>query len=510
MPSVSPADRRSAPPGAAAPRDYRLKVEHFGPIVAAEVEFRPLTVLVGPNDAGKSCLAALLYSLHRNAAWSGVPAGRGAGPDALPFAAPAGELPDALARGVRDWLTGAGRPSPLPADLEAALRAAAEERLARAVGHELRRCFSAPDLSDLNRWSSSAPTVIEWEASPSAPGASSLSLEISRDSVSASIGNLASASPDDHRVWRRSLMIAEEKNEEAAARYLAAEVTKSVVGNGFAPLLRPAHYLPAERIGLVRQHETLVANLIRAASTGVLRAGSRSGPTLPGIAADFLERIVAMRPGADNDGNAVVVAELERDLLGGRIEVRPNPVGYPEFTYRPDAPGSPEIPLAQTSATVSGLAPLALYLHGPVRPGDLLIIEEPEAHLHPEKQVALARLLARMIRSGIRLVITTHSDWLLEQVANLVRLAALPEDRKADLRDAEFALRAEEVGVWLFREKKRPRGSTVEEIDVDPESGLYPTDYGDVAEALYNQNAEIYNRSQEAARLTPAGAEHTA
>ena len=498
------------PPGAAAPRDYRLKVEHFGPIVAAEVEFRPLTVFVGPNDAGKSCLAALLYSLHRNAAWSGVPAGRGAGPDALPFAAPAGELPDALARGVRDWLTGAGRPSPLPADLEAALRAAAEERLARAVGHELRRCFSAPDLSDLNRWSSSAPTVIEWEASPSAPGASSLSLEISRDSVSASIGNLASASPDDYRVWRRSLMIAEEKNEEAEARYLAAEVTKSVVGNGFTPLLRPAHYLPAERIGLVRQHRPLVANLIRAASTGVLRAGSRSGPTLPGIAADFLERIVAMRPGAENDGNAVVVADLERDLLGGRIEVRPNPVGYPEFTYRPDAPGSPEIPLAQTSATVSGLAPLALYLHGPVRPGDLLIIEEPEAHLHPEKQVALARLFARMIRSGIRLVITTHSDWLLEQVANLVRLAALPEDRKADLRDAEFALRAEEVGVWLFREKKRPRGSTVEEIDVDPESGVYPADYEEVAEALYNQNAEIYNRSQEAARLTPAGAEHTA
>lgn len=501
----------SAPePGAAASRDCRVKVEHFGPIVVAEIEFRPLTVFVGPNDTGKSYLAALLYSLHRSAAWGAVSAGRGAGPEGLPFAAPADESPDAPVRGVRDWLAGRGHPPALPADLEAAVRAVGEKKLAEAVGHELRRCFSVSDLTDLNRWSSSAPTAIEWEASPTAPGASSLSLDISRDSVSASIGNLASVSPDDYRVWSRSLVIAEKANEEVRVRYLAAEVTKSIVGNGFASLLKPAHYLPAERIGLVRNHEAVVANLIRAASTRPLRAGTRSGPTLPGIAADFLERIVSMRRTAENGRNAVVAAELERDLLGGKIEVRPNPVGYPEFTYRPDAPGSPEIPLAQTSSTVSALAPLALYLQGPVRPGDLLFIEEPEAHLHPEKQVALARLFARMIRSGIRLVITTHSDWLLEQVANLVRLAALPEDRKADLRDSEFALRAEEVGVWWFREKKRPRGSTVEEVEVDPESGLYPTDYGDVAEALYNQNAAIYDRWQEVARLTRAGSEHTA
>ena len=402
-------------------------------------------------------------------------------------------------RGVRDWLTGQGHPPAFPADLEAALRAAGEAKLAEAAGHELRRCFGVSDLTDLNRWSSSAPTAIEWEASPSSPGASSLSLDISRDSVSASIGNLAPVSPDDYRTWRRSLVTAEKGSEEFEARYLASEVTRSVVGNGFASLRKPVHYLPAERIGLVRRHKTVVANLIGAASTGVLRAGSRSGPTLPGIAADFLERVVSMRRTPKRGRNAVVAAKLERDLLGGRIEVRPNVFGFPEFTYRPDTPGSTEIPLAQTSSTVSGLAPLALYLRGAVRPGDVLVIEEPEVHLHPEKQVALARLFARMIRSGIRLVITTHSEWLLETIANLVRLSSLPEDRRAGLRDAELALRAEEVGVWLFRAKKRLRGSTVEEIEADPESGLYPADYEEVAEALYNQNAEIYNRSQEVA-----------
>lgn len=490
----------SAPATAAsAPRGYRLEVARFGPIAAAEVEFRPLTVFVGPNGAGKSCLAGLLYALHR-AAWDEVPVDRRARRPALPVPFPEDESPDSLARGVRDWLAGSADPPPFPAELEAALRAACEERLARAVGRELRRAFGVSDLTDLSRWPSSAPTAIEWKAPPSAPTASSLSLEVSRDSVSASIGSLAPVSPDDDRARGRLRATVENEDEEFEARYLAGEMTKCLLGNGFAALLDPAHHLPAERVGLVRHHEAVVRNLIQGAAATSLRPESRSSPPLPGIAADFLEQIVAMRPAGKKRRNAAPLAALERDLLGGRIEVHSNFAGYPEFTFRAEAPGSASIPLARTSSTVSGLASLALYLQGPVSPGDVLIIEEPEAHLHPERQVALARLFARMIRSGIRLVITTNSEWLLEKIANLVRISSLPEDGRAGLRDAEFALRAEEVGVWLFRERKRPRGSVVEEIEVDPESGVYPADYDGVSEALYNEGAAIYNRRQELAR----------
>ena len=42
-----------------------LEVKNFGPIVEAKIDLRPLTVLVGPSNTGKSYLAILLYALHR-------------------------------------------------------------------------------------------------------------------------------------------------------------------------------------------------------------------------------------------------------------------------------------------------------------------------------------------------------------------------------------------------------------------------------------------------------------
>lgn len=484
--------------GASAPRDYRLKVENFGPIIAADVEFRPLTVFVGPSNTGKSYLATLLYSIHRNAAWRGAVADRSVGRDPLSVHLPEGELPDSLWRGVRDWFTGSGDPPAFPADLETILRATCEEQLAEAVSHELRRCFGVSDLTDLKRWSSSAETTIQCGASPSAPGASSLSLDISGDSVSASIGSFASVSPDDYRVWSQSLSTIRKDIEELWVYYLATEVMKSLFGRGFASMLKQAYHLPAERAGLIRHHEAVVRNLIQA-STDAFRTGHHSSPTLPGIAADFLDQIVAMRRTGRPHRHAVLGADVERRLLGGRVGVRRNAFGYPEFTYRSEVPGSPEIPLARTSAMVSDIASLALYLYSPVRPGDVLIIEEPEAHMHPEKQTAMARQLARMVQSGIRVVITTHSGWLTEHIGNLVRLSSLPEEYRENLSDSPFALRVEDVGIWLFTTKKRPRGSVVEEIEVDRETGEYPTGFDAVSETVCNTNAEIYNRHQQAA-----------
>lgn len=52
-------------------------------------------------------------------------------------------------------------------------------------------------------------------------------------------------------------------------------------------------------------------------------------------------------------------------------------------------------------------------------PGALLLIENPEAHLHPRGQTQMGKLLALAAASGIQVVVETHSDHLL----NGVRLA---------------------------------------------------------------------------------------
>ena len=60
-------------------------------------------------------------------------------------------------------------------------------------------------------------------------------------------------------------------------------------------------------------------------------------------------------------------------------------------------------------------------------------------------------------------MLTTHSDYVLEELANLVRMSELPESQQAGLEGADFALKPEEVGVWLFEPRKRPKGTVVKE-----------------------------------------------
>ena len=41
-----------------------IAVRNFGPITEADIDLRPLTVLVGPGNTGKTCFSTLVYALH--------------------------------------------------------------------------------------------------------------------------------------------------------------------------------------------------------------------------------------------------------------------------------------------------------------------------------------------------------------------------------------------------------------------------------------------------------------
>ena len=188
--------------------------------------------------------------------------------------------------------------------------------------------------------------------------------------------------------------------------------------------------------------------------------------------------------------------QFEESLLAGAVRVGTSEANYPSFLYRPRG-WEEDLPLMRTSSMVSELAPVVLYLRHVVQRGDVLIVEEPEAHLHPAMQATFARELARLVRLGVRVVLTTHSEWLLEQIGNLVRLSALPKGRRSGIGGADVALEPSQVGAWLFKPSQRPRGSIVQEVKPDAETGLFPTDFEDVSMALYNDGAEIFNRLQE-------------
>ena len=66
--------------------------------------------------------------------------------------------------------------------------------------------------------------------------------------------------------------------------------------------------------------------------------------------------------------------------------------------------------------------------------GNIVIIENPEAHLHPEAQVRLTYLLAKLASRNVQVFVETHS----EHVINGIRLAVLKQEYKLDNEDVKI------------------------------------------------------------------------
>ncbi|MEQ9232686.1 MAG: AAA family ATPase [Coleofasciculus sp. E2-BRE-01] len=80
-------------------------------------------------------------------------------------------------------------------------------------------------------------------------------------------------------------------------------------------------------------------------------------------------------------------------------------------------------------------------------------IEEPETHLHPSAQVAITKLLAYLCNKGFRLVITTHSIFVLYVLNNLILAAQnLPEQNFENIPNSSFRLPSNQLSAYLFSE----------------------------------------------------------
>ncbi len=209
------------------------------------------------------------------------------------------------------------------------------------------------------------------------------------------------------------------------------------------PLTRTAYYLPADRTGVMHSHQVVVSTLIQSATAAGLRP-STNVPLLSGVLADFLDDLIGISQSRPQPSEMLARA-LEKNLVAGAVRLQRSETGYPSFAYRP-AGWDTDLPLMRTSSMVSEIAPVVLYLRYLVRPQDVLIIEEPESHLHPAMQAVFARELARLVRSGVRVMLTTHSEWILEALANLVRLAELPKSERKGITGSDVALSSDEVG----------------------------------------------------------------
>jgi ABC-type multidrug transport system ATPase subunit len=78
--------------------------------------------------------------------------------------------------------------------------------------------------------------------------------------------------------------------------------------------------------------------------------------------------------------------------------------------------------MGESASSVRSLLDVGFYIRHLAKPGDILMIDEPELNLHPANQRLMARLLARLVNAGVRVFITTHSDYILKEFNTLIML----------------------------------------------------------------------------------------
>ena len=118
-----------------------------------------------------------------------------------------------------------------------------------------------------------------------------------------------------------------------------------------------------------------------------------------------------------------------KDMLSGYYSTSDGGIRFVSKARRGDRKFNIPLHLASTSAR--GLSDFYFFLRYVAEKGQLLIIDEPESHLDTSNQILMARLLARCIKAGLKVLITTHSDYLVKEINNLIMLSGSFPDKES-------------------------------------------------------------------------------
>ena len=215
------------------------------------------------------------------------------------------------------------------------------------------------------------------------------------------------------------------------------------------------------------------------------------------------------------------VLEDFADIIGGNADI----TEYGMRCLR--LKGTNSLTMLESSSAVRSTADLGLYLRCVAQKGELLMIDLPEIGLHPINQRRIARLFARLINLGVKVFITTHSDYIVKELNTLImlnhddmphlkRIADENGYRRDELikayqvkvymaKEAVLPLEEEEKGRSVFEvddeivtlaginrdEQKRERGHTLVPADIHPRFGIEVDTFDDTIDEMNRIQGDI-------------------
>ena len=155
-----------------------------------------------------------------------------------------------------------------------------------------------------------------------------------------------------------------------------------------------------------------------------------------------------------------------RDILGGYYRSSGDEIRFKSKARK----GGFDIPLHLASSSARGLSDLYFFLRHVAKKDHLLIIDEPESHLDTANQIQFARLLARAVHAGLKVLITTHSDYIVKEINNLLMLGQDFKDKPKVLKKLKYSehdyLKPESVRAYVA-EKNGLTRCPIEKYGID-------------------------------------------
>lgn len=179
------------------------------------------------------------------------------------------------------------------------------------------------------------------------------------------------------------------------------------------------------------------------------------------------------------------------DILGGQCKIDKNDNLY----FQPKG-SNVKLEIGESSSAVRSLLSTIFYITHIAKPNDLLIIDEPELNLHPENQRLVAQILANLVNLGIKVFITTHSDYIIKEFSTLIMLNSEDDYLKTIVSEEGYSLNdllkpqqvkmyvAKKALVKLDGNSKKTQNNTLISIKIDNKSGIGNSGFDDTIDKM--------------------------
>lgn len=247
-----------------------------------------------------------------------------------------------------------------------------------------------------------------------------------------------------------------DENSESIREELFTQIYKLLIQPVFF-----SHFFPVERNSLYTYYKDILANrsqlmeLLQRLDNGNRQALvdyiSRNSARYPMAVSYTLDAANKMSAVSQDRGYYASLAdEIEKVILGGKLSLTEDG----DMKYASDKSPEKDIPLYLSASMTKSMSGLVHCLRHVAGRHDMIFIDEPEINCHPDAQIMMTRIFGKMVRAGLRLIISTHSDYIIRELNNLIMLSELPDNMNEKLQKwgytKDMCITPQEVGAYLF------------------------------------------------------------